>query len=280
MKARLREWRDAGDELHAPELQRYEAANALARAVATGQLPASEVTAAWEVITAVPVTLHRLEDGPEVVAMTQRLERKSAYDAAYLVLAIGSAPTSGRSTARWLATPARAGSGSTHPSVIVCGELSNARQTNRNGRTASRQHHRRRPALESGIATAVAVPERTDRHAAIGLITRRSRVRIPPPLSPERPATAGLSACARRCARPRCADASALRSARRYGGWLPTRPIVRRCTSFESSGRSWRQLPRTVMVCAGVDSHHGVRVLASGSDEILELPQRIVVLPR
>lgn len=87
VKVRLREWRDAGDELHAPELQRYEAANALARATAAGQLPASEVTAAWEVITAVPVTLHRLEDGPDVVAMTQRLERKSAYDAAYLVLA-------------------------------------------------------------------------------------------------------------------------------------------------------------------------------------------------
>jgi predicted nucleic acid-binding protein len=87
VKAQLREWRDAGDELHAPELQRYEAANALARSVVAGQLPASEVTAAWEVITAVPVTLHRLHQGPDVVAMTQRLERKSAYDAAYLVLA-------------------------------------------------------------------------------------------------------------------------------------------------------------------------------------------------
>lgn len=49
VKACLRDWRDAGDELHAPELQRYEAATALARSVAAGQLPASEVTAAWEV---------------------------------------------------------------------------------------------------------------------------------------------------------------------------------------------------------------------------------------
>lgn len=31
--------------------------------------------------------LHDLDDGPAVVAMTQRLERKSAYDAAYIVLA-------------------------------------------------------------------------------------------------------------------------------------------------------------------------------------------------
>jgi predicted nucleic acid-binding protein len=87
VKAQLREWRDAGDEVHAPELQRYEAANALARSVAAGQLPASEVPVAWEVITAVPITLHRLEDGPGVVEITQRLERKSAYDAAYVVLA-------------------------------------------------------------------------------------------------------------------------------------------------------------------------------------------------
>lgn len=87
VKARLREWRDAGEELHAPELLRYEAANALARAVAAGQLPAPEVSAAWGVITGVPITLHRLDEGPEVVEMTQRLERQSAYDAAYLVLA-------------------------------------------------------------------------------------------------------------------------------------------------------------------------------------------------
>jgi predicted nucleic acid-binding protein len=59
VEARLREWDEAGEALHAPELLRYEAANALARAAAAGQLPASP----------------------------QRLERKSAYDAAYLVLA-------------------------------------------------------------------------------------------------------------------------------------------------------------------------------------------------
>lgn len=59
----------------------------MARSVAAGQLPASEVTVAWEVITGVPVTLHRLEEGPDVVAMAERLERRSAYDAAYLVLA-------------------------------------------------------------------------------------------------------------------------------------------------------------------------------------------------
>jgi predicted nucleic acid-binding protein len=38
-------------------------------------------------IAAVPIVLHPLRDGAAVVAMTQRLERKSAYDAAYIVLA-------------------------------------------------------------------------------------------------------------------------------------------------------------------------------------------------
>lgn len=87
VEALLEEWDEAGETLHAPELLRYEAVNALARAAAAGQLPDSEVGTAWQLITAVPVTLHRLEDGAEVVEMTQRLERKSAYDAAYLVLA-------------------------------------------------------------------------------------------------------------------------------------------------------------------------------------------------
>jgi predicted nucleic acid-binding protein len=87
VEARLREWRDEGEVLHAPELLRYEVANALARALAAGQLTATGVTRAWELITTVPVALHRLDEGPVVVAMTQRLERKSAYDAAYVVLA-------------------------------------------------------------------------------------------------------------------------------------------------------------------------------------------------
>ena len=48
VEARLRGWDDAGEALHAPELLRYEAANALARAAMAGQLSASEVTAAWQ----------------------------------------------------------------------------------------------------------------------------------------------------------------------------------------------------------------------------------------
>lgn len=87
VEARLRAWDDEGESLHAPELVRYEIASALTRGVAAETLSASQVSEAWALITAVPVTLHGLEDGPEVVTLAQRLERRSAYDAAYVALA-------------------------------------------------------------------------------------------------------------------------------------------------------------------------------------------------
>lgn len=34
-----------------------------------------------------PIALHDLEDGPATIKIAQRLQRKSAYDAAYVVLA-------------------------------------------------------------------------------------------------------------------------------------------------------------------------------------------------
>ncbi len=83
----LRAWADEDEVLHAPDLLPYEVANALSRAVAAGQLPPADVPGACEQIAAVPIVLHPLQDAAAVVAMAQRLERKSAYDAAYIVLA-------------------------------------------------------------------------------------------------------------------------------------------------------------------------------------------------
>lgn len=83
----LRAWADEDEILHAPDLLPYEVASALSRAVAAGHLPAGEIPGACERIAAVPLVLHPLQDAAAVVAMTQRLERKSAYDAAYIVLA-------------------------------------------------------------------------------------------------------------------------------------------------------------------------------------------------
>lgn len=83
----LRRWHTDREDLHAPALMPYEIASALTKAAAAGQLPEAELLNAWEHIAAVPIVLHPLDDAPVVVSMAQRLERKSAYDAAYVVLA-------------------------------------------------------------------------------------------------------------------------------------------------------------------------------------------------
>jgi predicted nucleic acid-binding protein len=83
----LRAWKAEEQELHAPVLLRYEVASALALAVSAGQLEPNAVADAAERIEAVPIILHQPKDTEAVVAMAQRLERRSAYDAAYLVLA-------------------------------------------------------------------------------------------------------------------------------------------------------------------------------------------------
>lgn len=83
----LRAWKAEGEDLHAPVLLRYEVASALALAVSAGQLASEAVADASKRIESVPIVLHQPQDTPAVVAMTQRLERRSAYDAAYIVLA-------------------------------------------------------------------------------------------------------------------------------------------------------------------------------------------------
>ena len=83
----LRAWKAEEQELHAPVLLRYEVASALALAVSAGQLEPEAVADATQRIDSVPIVLHQPKDTPAVVAMAQRLERRSAYDAAYVVLA-------------------------------------------------------------------------------------------------------------------------------------------------------------------------------------------------
>jgi len=83
----LREWALADETLHAPELLRYEAANALTRAVVAGHLARNHAAMAWERIARVGVKLHPLHDGAAAVATALSLARSNAYDAAYVVLA-------------------------------------------------------------------------------------------------------------------------------------------------------------------------------------------------
>ena len=56
-------------------------------AVVAGQLAADAVGRAWKAISRLDVMLHPLTRGAEAVAIALRLQRSSAYDAAYVDLA-------------------------------------------------------------------------------------------------------------------------------------------------------------------------------------------------
>lgn len=83
----LHGWGSEGTSLNAPVLAPYEIANALAKKAAAGSLDDDAVREAWDVLDELPVLYHALRDGPGVVRATLALERRSAYDATYLVLA-------------------------------------------------------------------------------------------------------------------------------------------------------------------------------------------------
>ena len=87
IERQLRAWEDADESLHAPSLFRFEVANALTRSIVAGAIDSADATTAWQRIVAMQITLHSLEDGPAAIAVAQKLQRESAYDAAYVVLA-------------------------------------------------------------------------------------------------------------------------------------------------------------------------------------------------
>jgi predicted nucleic acid-binding protein len=83
----LREWGSEGTSLNAPALARYEIANALTKKAAAGSFSEEATREAWDVLDELPIVYHALRDGPSVVRAALVLERRSAYDAAYLALA-------------------------------------------------------------------------------------------------------------------------------------------------------------------------------------------------
>jgi predicted nucleic acid-binding protein len=87
VSARLAGWLASGEDLHAPALTLFEIANGLTRLVAAGAMPEDRVGPAWQAVQELPVSYHGLRDGSAVVSLARRLERQSAYDAAYLALA-------------------------------------------------------------------------------------------------------------------------------------------------------------------------------------------------
>jgi predicted nucleic acid-binding protein len=66
----------------------YEVANGLTRLASANLFPVARLAQAWQSVMDLPITYHSLEaDGPQVVNLALRPGRKSAYDAAYIVLA-------------------------------------------------------------------------------------------------------------------------------------------------------------------------------------------------
>ena len=85
---RFSDWVQVGQELHAPALAPYEVASALTRLIAAGRLAAEALPEAWTAIWRAPIAYHGLRDGTAVVDLALRLGRQSAYDAAYVQLAV------------------------------------------------------------------------------------------------------------------------------------------------------------------------------------------------
>lgn|GEM_PF-500279 len=84
--ARIRRWIETGTEMHAPALFRYEVANSLTRLVVAGELAQEDLPTAWNLLASLPITYHSLTEGDRAAELALRLNRSSAYDAAYLLL--------------------------------------------------------------------------------------------------------------------------------------------------------------------------------------------------
>ena len=82
----LHQWGAVGTSINTPALARYEIANAFTKKAGTGALTDDAMCEAWTVLDELPITYHPLSDGPSVVRAALALERRSAYDAAYLAL--------------------------------------------------------------------------------------------------------------------------------------------------------------------------------------------------
>ena len=81
------DWLDHNVEIHSPALAQYEVANALARLIVGGAFLANKVEEAWNNILILPIQYHDLKNARRVVEVALALNRQTAYDAAYVVLA-------------------------------------------------------------------------------------------------------------------------------------------------------------------------------------------------
>lgn len=84
---RFLDWLDHNVGIHAPTLAQYEIANALVRLIVAGAFPKDKVEDAWNDILILPIEYHDVSNAGRIVEVALALNRKNAYDAAYVVLA-------------------------------------------------------------------------------------------------------------------------------------------------------------------------------------------------
>ncbi|MBJ7596289.1 MAG: type II toxin-antitoxin system VapC family toxin [Candidatus Dormibacteraeota bacterium] len=81
-------WKRDGEDLHVPDLFTYEVASALTGMEKAGQITPARSEAVWAAADTLDLTFHPPSSGSALVAIARLLERRSAYDAAYVDLAL------------------------------------------------------------------------------------------------------------------------------------------------------------------------------------------------
>ncbi|MGI8846970.1 MAG: type II toxin-antitoxin system VapC family toxin [Candidatus Dormibacteria bacterium] len=87
-RERLDRWQADAEDLHVPHLFTYELASALSGLEADGKLSVPASDDVWALVDALDLTFHPPSGGANLVEITRRLQRRSAYDAAYIDLAL------------------------------------------------------------------------------------------------------------------------------------------------------------------------------------------------
>ncbi len=87
-RERLDRWVGAAEDLHVPQLFMYEVASAATGLEAGGNLSGRARDDVWALVDVLDLTSHPPSSGAALVAIALRLGRRSAYDAAYIDLAL------------------------------------------------------------------------------------------------------------------------------------------------------------------------------------------------
>jgi predicted nucleic acid-binding protein len=80
-------WAQTGEAVHAPFLAQYEVASGLTRLLAAGAITTDQLDETLRSIAELQIDWHPVADIGRVVAIAGLLQRRSAYDAAYIALA-------------------------------------------------------------------------------------------------------------------------------------------------------------------------------------------------